>query len=339
MEWLASVVACLIVYLIRVLIYKPKRKSMGTEPPVLPATGPGSAAALSEDCAALLMRCGKQALILRDFSFRTMLTKADCADLNAMQEKLRPMMGEILEHLGLSPLSLYVYPANENTKTDRLGEYDSANRRINFYIRGTYQPEQMAAALCHECTHCFMDRNRLDDWSDRPLNERRTDVMACMIGFSRIMLNGYMVMTTARYEVIGWAADANRAGYINARDCKMILSHLKRIRKRVAAETAAAESLAADRSQLEGHVRAAEEMMQLAESLRAMNRSPTQNRLSPRELSRLQAALFSYETGELARQLRDCGSAVGGDAEAVRRADREAMDVCAALDAILSAYR
>ena len=339
MQWLTSIVAFVIIYLIRVLIHKPKRKNMGDAPAVLPEKGPGSADALTEDCADRLRRRGMEKLLLQDFVFQTKLTKAECGDLGQLQGKLRPMMSEVLKYLSLPPLSLHVYPANENTKTDRLGEYDRSKQAINFYVRGKYEPEQYAAALCHECTHCFMDRYGLDDWTDRPLNERRTDVMSCMIGFGKIMFNGYMVMVTAHYEVVGWSAEGQKVGYINAKDVKKILQLLKPIRKRASAHLSEAKELEAARKQLDGHLKGAAEMLSLAQSLYAVNKAPLAKKLSHVQLSRLQRSLYSLETGELAQRLKSCSTAEKGSLESIRRADREAMSLCETLNVILSAFQ
>lgn len=81
------------------------------------------------------------------------------------------------------------------------------------------------AILCHECTHFFMQYNNLN-WNDTELNERRTDIIACLIGFSKALSSGY-----EEREIINYKLGYNEIrhvmiGYISDKECKDLVDYL-----------------------------------------------------------------------------------------------------------------
>ena len=100
-------------------------------------------------------------------------------------------------------------------------------------IEDYYEPNNAVAILCHECTHYFMEYNRLN-WNDTSLNEQRTDIVANLLGFSRIMSAGYKagikdinisgnVETTTKYKL----------GYITNEDCEDVGEFLEWFREQL----------------------------------------------------------------------------------------------------------
>ena len=324
--------------LVSVLIHKP-RKRMKADPNKKVWTGEASVDALSQSTAALLERRGLGALMLRDFSFQQRLRRCDI-NSQALEEKLRAMALEITSHLSLPPLrQVNVVRIDDDRQIDRFGEYDSAGKRINFYIKPKNDPEQITAALCHECTHYFMEMRELNDWSDRLLNERRTDVTACLIGFSRIMVRGYMILTKSHYRVVAWTADSNRVGYLDAADCDQVRKNLIKLRPGLQKRRAEEDNVNALKARLNQNIAGAKAMTEQVRAMLAAHGAPTGGRMPAKSLAGLQRALLALENGELETRIRQCESASRGDVGQLRAASNDIMAVCEALSTVLSAFK
>ena len=337
---LQSILINLFLNLLNVLFHKPRARTLKAADKQAQDLGEAAPDRLAETTADLLRRHGLEKLMLGDFAFRTRLSKADCKDAPALQRKLWDMMMEVVHHLSLVPLrEVTVQFVTDAEAKGRIGEYDSGNRRISFYIQNKHLPEQIAAALCHECTHYFMEVNGLNDWSDRLLNERRTDVMTCLIGFSKIMIDGYMVMTKAHYRVVTWTAESQRVGYLDAEDCTVVRRRLLALRPELERRQAERQRQAEHRRELENCLSGARVMLTQVADTRAVRSAPDTGRLPKRELARLQAALLALESGELEGMLRRAEAASKDDPAQLEAARRDALSVCEALSLILSAYR
>lgn len=298
------------------------------------------AAALNSLCqsaSALLERNHLEKLMLGDFRFSSRLKKREIRDPGLLQ-RLTDMAREVTDSLELPPLrevTLKILPKNSQGGK-AFGTYESAFKRINFFIKEDSFPEHIEAALCHECTHYFMDVRGLDDWRDRLTNERRTDVMACLIGFSRIMIKGYMIMTHARYRVISWETDSMRVGYLDAVDCEQVRKYLLARRPQIQSKQQAQAN--ADRMKLDlaRNIAGAKAMLEQIEILYASHGAPKPGRMSGRDLARLQRALLSLETGDLRRRLTQCEAQTGGDANARLKAVNE---LCGEISILHAAFR
>jgi len=110
----------------------------------------------------------------------------------------------------------------------RVGEYsnNAQNRTIALNIGIGYTPENVLAILCHECTHYFMETHLLN-WEDADLNEQRTDVMANLIGFNQIMIDGYtgvsVITEEGQESFVNYQKTTSRKiGYISDDDCRIL---------------------------------------------------------------------------------------------------------------------
>lgn len=336
-EFLFSFLVCIGIYLLRVLLSKPKKKRLdsGEKTP----RGQASAERLAETAIAAFERKGMENLLLTDFSFQSQLTKDECGSLSLMEKKLQSMMAEVLNYLHLAPISLHVYPAGEHTKTDRLGEFDGTHRTLNFYIKGVYAPEQLAAALCHECTHYFMNIYLFDDWNDRALNERRTDVVACLAGFSKIMIDGYMVISDVEYEVTSWkTTNSRKVGYLNARKCRNVRKILLENRTRLLQKKRSRDEMEDIRMRLKKQISVAEELIEYAENMLAVIRIPDGHKQSKKEMKNTQLAFMALENGDLKLKLKQIKAMQNGTLDQLREAEKNTEEICGTLSRILAAF-
>lgn len=319
--------------LVNVLIHKPRRR-------IKRAQGQSGldAAILDELCAksfALLHRSGLDSLMLKDFSFSRHLTKKDVKSPN-LRQKLTSMTREITDWLGLPPLkevTVTLLPKDSNY-AKHFGTYESAYRRINFYLKEDTFPEQIEAAICHECTHYFMELRLLDDWSDRQKNEYMTDVISCLVGFSKIMIRGYMVMTHARYRVIMWDTNSMRVGYLDAVDCEHVREVLLKQRPELQKRLKERTDREALRLEVERNIAGAKAMLEQIEAMYESHSIPKPGHMSKANLSVLQNALLSLETGELRTRLNQCESQ-----RDVAAASKEIASLCKELTVLHAAFR
>ena len=179
-----------------------------------------------------------------------------------------------------------------------------------------------------------LDAAILDDWSDRQKNEYMTDVISCLVGFSKIMIRGYMVMTHARYRVIMWDTNSMRVGYLDAVDCEhvreVLLEQPPELQKRLKERT----DREALRLEVERNIAGAKAMLEQIEAMYESHSIPKPGHMSKANLSVLQNALLSLETGELRTRLNQCESQ-----RDVAAASKEIASLCKELTVLHAAFR
>ncbi|MBQ7217005.1 MAG: hypothetical protein IJS39_13595 [Synergistaceae bacterium] len=169
------------------------------------------AISIAEGFCNMLEKRGFERFLMRDFTTSTFLSYGDFADRDITRRKLQALLLDILRFLELPDVIALVieYVAYSGTQTSQAGTYSRTPhlRTITLKIRDYYGPNNAVAILCHECTHYFMEYNRLN-WNDTDLNEQRTDIAANMIGFNRIMTEGYKGIDTLTYSPCLKAGDS-----------------------------------------------------------------------------------------------------------------------------------
>ena len=336
---LGYLVQLIVNFLFNVLIHKPKKRIKTPPGKVDSGQGEASVDALCRSTAEMLERRNLAGLMLDDFSFSQKLRKSDISS-PALEDKLRAMALEVTGRLGLPPLKqVIVVRIDDVQQPDRFGEYDPGSRIIRFFIKKKYFPEQLEAALCHECAHYFMDLKGLADLSNMALNERRTDVIACLVGFSRIMIRGYMLLTKAHYRVVTWTTDSTRVGYLDAADCEQVRKYLLGIRPQLQSRQNAAADEAALRTQLTHNIAGAKAMLEQARAMKAAHGMPATGRMPAKTLAKVQQALLALENGELEARIRNCEAGIKGRPEQLRGVNQDIMAVCEQLSMLLAAFR
>ena len=254
-----------------------------------------------------LGKLGSQDLMLRDFSFRATLSAVQVNNLQEAQTQLQSMLIEMLPHLHLLPnIRLIATRDKSQLLPGALGQYDQngSYSTIRMLVEPGTAPELLVAALCHECTHYFMRSYMLED-PDRQTNEGLTDTMACLLGFSEIMLR----------------SNSNRPlPYLNHAEFEEVRRCLLASRSILQEKYDRKQNLAAARAQLQKNLSGARAMIEQARAMISVNKTPNRS-MSGASLSLLQQTLLALENGTYTETLRRAEAALSGDLSAVRRAD------------------
>ena len=146
------------------------------------------------------------------------------------QNKLYIELRDMLSFLELPPCVRVVVEYNSDN-SEQAGSYQKSSygRIITVNIRPFYSKYHVFAILCHECAHYFMEYHNLN-WNDTELNEQKTDVIANLIGFNKVMLKGYREIVTHKdYRT----KTTHKIGYITDQDCIDLSNFIKHRRKKI----------------------------------------------------------------------------------------------------------
>lgn len=185
--------------------------------------------------------------IVEFYEGEKLLTKKDFIIKNKYYNHIKPgkyvteyiedLAAEIFDYLNISSKLNVVVLYDENdrytSKRQETGYYRSnkVTRDIHIIVKKDYDCEDIAAILCHEITHYYMELIGLE-YSNKIKNEEATDVLSIMLGFGEIMINGYR---EHRYEMTVGVnivrKYTSKIGYISQRDCKVIYSLFKKMKK------------------------------------------------------------------------------------------------------------
>ena len=280
---------------------------------------------LFDMCRQRLESVGLTDLMLRDFSFGTQLTQAQCDNDAQAAAQLQSMLIEMLPHLHLMPnVKLLVTTDASKLQPGALGEYDAGQRTVRILLQpGQRSPEVLSAALCHECLHCFLYTYGISS-PDPQLNEGLTEAMTCLVGFSQIMIR----------------SNANRQlPYLIRAEFEELRRSLLAIRPQLQQQADQKQNLQTAREQLKKNLAGAAAMIEQAKAMIAVNKAPQSKRLSAAELRQLQQTLLALENGSYAVTLRQAEQSLNGDLSAVRKADDAVLAICGSLYRLMLAFR
>ena len=164
--------------------------------------------------------------LLKDFTTDIMFTYGDIGSKKRMEKKLNSLFFEMLKYLNLPPFIELIIEYEGENSSNAAGEYKRKGdeKKIVLRIKSDYGPNHIVAILCHECTHYFMEYNDLN-WNDTGMNEVRTDVMTNLIGFNRILIEGYKKIIDVQTQGNFQTTRTQKIGYITENDC----ANLRRI--------------------------------------------------------------------------------------------------------------
>ena len=147
-------------------------------------------------------------LLMADYRFSVTLSQQDMGCPGDIRQKLNEMLQEMLLYLNLPAVyTVEVIPDEDKTVApDRAAECDFSHRRINFFLRSQYGADQLTAMLCHECAHYFCFYHGMHQNRFFMLNEWNTDIVACLIGFSKYMFipNTVNYLTLEQLKAVRW---------------------------------------------------------------------------------------------------------------------------------------
>jgi len=156
-----------------------------------------------------------------------------------LTSKCEAVFNELLDYLEL-PHNIrleVLYSPDSSGSHPGTYHHDGFNKCVRLNIEPRYKPEQITAVLCHECTHYFMDYHHLNSQVES-INEQRTDAMAILLGFGRVLENGYLKQTeTKLIDSTGitntYRVTTYKVGYISVADCALVHRLLLDRRKRI----------------------------------------------------------------------------------------------------------
>ena len=272
-----------------------------------------------------LEKAGLTDLMLQDFHFRTQLSPAQCKDLQQAQAQLQSMLMEMLPHLHLLP-DIRVIMTRDPSELihGALGQYEhsGSTKTIRILLVPDATPALLAATLCHECSHYFLYSYILSE-RDSDMNEGLTEVMACLVGFSEIMIQ----------------SNPNRdLPYLNRPEFEEVRRCLLAARPALQQKYDQKQNLLNARTQLKKNLAGGRAMLEQTRAMIAVSRSP-KKKLSRGELARLQQTLLALENGSCAERLNQAEKALSGDLAAVRGADDSVLAVCAELYRVMLAFQ
>ena len=150
-------------------------------------------------------------------------------------EYVEDMASEILAHIGIKEkidvVVLYDNVDRFSSVKEKAGYYRSngRNRDIHIVVKKDYKCLDVAAILCHEISHLYMEIMNIV-YADKSKNEEATDVIAIMLGFGKIMIDGYCEHQYEEEIGIGLTKiHKSKIGYISSTDCKIIYALVKEL--------------------------------------------------------------------------------------------------------------
>lgn len=163
-----------------------------------------------------------------------------------------PYLVDILKYLNLPiNVNLRINFVDENKFAKEAGRYQSSivSKTITINISKNYSLINVLAIMSHECTHYFMEYNKLN-WKDTELNEERTDMMTCIIGFSDVLINGYKIVEDVERHINYITTTRTKIGYISSEECKEIKDYLNYQRRKMLAERENQKNIELQRAKL-----------------------------------------------------------------------------------------
>ena len=281
-----------------------------------------TASSIAEGFCDMLEKRGLQRFLMRDFTTSTFLSYGDFDDRNITHKKLQGLLLDILRFLELPDVVALVieYVSDSGTNKTQVGSYsrESQVRTITVKIMDYYGPNNAVAILCHECTHYFMEYNRLN-WKDTDLNEQRTDIVANLIGFNRIMIDGYRTIETVKVSGNIQTTTTHKIGYIDVKDCEDLGRFLEHRRKGLRAKQKAEQEFSEIRQKFMQHLDTAKTLVFQLEHIDFTR----MNNASPEHVAKIQAVLMEKETRNIPAELNRFERCLAGNPD-MPKLDNEA---------------
>lgn len=150
---------------------------------------------------------------------------------------LRRLAYRIFEHMQLDAGSVEMNIIKINSSrfeegSSISGTFSSSDgiQVIEIFVRKDYSLPEIAAVMCHECTHYFMYSHMLSE-AQGGFNENLTDIAAVFLGFSSIMLRGYDEKIRKVKTSDGILFGSSKLGYISKTDILYIKKIIKKFKR------------------------------------------------------------------------------------------------------------
>lgn len=294
----------------------------------------------------LLIKKGLGHFLLADFSPKYSLLQDKHFNKTKARNILGSIMIDIFKHLELPPfVELIIIDENDNeifNNADRVGQFSSTHQKKKIIIKTKkqYSIINIVAILCHECTHYFMEYNGLN-WDDVHLNEKRTDIMANLIGFSEVMIKGYRVISTERVYGNIRNTITHRIGYITDSECAEVRQYLLWKRYILEKQKKDNAELLNVKVALSKHIEVAKTLYEQISSIDLRSKCGLQNISNPMQLAKLQKVLLEYENRDIENELLRYQVVLTSNIgmEKTIKANESAMKLCADILCWISAFQ
>lgn len=242
-------------------------------------------------------------LLLTDFNSQYSFTYADFGSRENICNKLNLIMNDIFRYLNLPPLVKLevIHDYNDNDKNMGFFTTSSTKKTITIKIGRYYGPSNIIAVLCHECTHYFMEYYGFN-CCDEEINERRTDVFSNLIGFSKLMEEGYEEIEITEGSGSYSKRKLYKIGYISADNCRAIRRHLLSQRIRINENRKKQLRTSEIKNELRKNYETAEILYKQLQSMDFNNQGIS---FDPKIVEKIQYALYEYEGRNIDSEIKE----------------------------------
>ena len=221
---------------------------------------------IAEGVVTVLEQKHLEKFLMRDYVISVFLSFGDLSGRvkNISEEKLNIILTDILNFLELPVFVRLEIKYNSDKSTAGTYHNNNYERKIIINMEDYYSPSNVIAILCHECTHYFMEYHKLN-WNDTELNEQRTDVVANLIGFNKIMLEGYREINSVKTSWNTKTTTTHKIGYISTQDCYDLKNFLELSRNEILQKQQVNKILQEIKNEIQHHIRTAKILYQQLE--------------------------------------------------------------------------
>ena len=304
------------------------------------------AVSIAKDEITILEERGFANLLMKDYVVPDKLLAVLPKSGTYKEDQLRPIMKDMLQHLGMPtdiPLSIesadFVrFPGQPNPDASAGGN----EKIIRLKLLSQYQSVNVLALLCHECARHFMMTNRLKQ-NGGGYKEARIDVVANLIGFSRLMESGYtqvMIWEAKRKKssIFPFPKETNavedvlqtvRIGHISEFACFLIGEELKGYRLKKEQKD---QEQACYKDYLLLEIKKAKHLLQYVEEI-DIAAAKAQHENSPEFI----AAISKYEKRDFRKEISDCEDILKSNqnTDLIQKADRAMFNLCLEMEELI----
>lgn len=295
---------------------------------------------MAEGFCEMMMARGLEHFLMRDYVPSVDLYGSDLDNKNIAHEKISRLLLEMLTFLELPDVVGLVIEnaSSDDTGKSQAGSYNRQgyNRMILINLRTYYAPYNVIAILCHEVTHYFMEYNRLN-WNDTEMNEQRTDTVANLIGFSRIMQRGYREIRHSIYSGFTSTNKTHKIGYITVKDCCDLEKFLSYCRDNIREKQEASRQISEIRRKTAEYIDTAKTLYLQLSYLDLQNLEPD----SPERLKEIQIVLMQKEARNISGDIENISLALrnASDMSQLLNINQKASKLCEDMSLWLAALR
>lgn len=272
---------------------------------------------IAEGASVIFADKGLERFLMRDYRL---------PDKQITDDNLHEVLVDILRFLELPDIVALIVKSDSDKTSDADGKTQagSYSRNPNSYrtvcinIKTAYRMSNIIAILCHECTHYFMEYHNLN-WNDTELNEQRTDVVANLIGFSKIMTDGYREFKEFKRDMNGTTTITHKIGYITSEDCEDLKRFLEHKRRELKTKAEQERMIANLKNEFIKHLETADILVRQLEliDLSKLNAS------TPEQAMNIQRALMEMESRNIPFELKRFRECLTNRFESIVQAEKD----------------